>query len=177
MSVDVEVPSCREIKRDFDPGKRVGKDMDITNIIMANLNDHNNLGYGDRPVTEAVSELMTKPDETLATCTLPAVIDHPEPRENVWCETDKQDIPVGREEMTSVCLLPKTVLPGTHQQVEMEDNKWKHVDHRCGVCWYPDSNNRPVTHTCWDCRCLMALCYCVSCLVTVVTSHLIGIDL
>ena len=27
------------------------------------------------------------------------VIDHPEPRENVWCETDKQDIPVGREEM------------------------------------------------------------------------------
>ena len=177
VSVDVEVPSCREIKRDFDPGKRAGKDMDITNIIMANLNDHNNLGYGDRPVTEAAPELMTKPAETLVTCTLPAVIDNPKPRKKVWCETDKKDIPVGKEEMTSVCLLPKTVLPGTHQQVEMEDNKWKRVDHRCGACWYPDSNNRPVTYTCWDCRCLMALCYCVSCLVTVVTSRFIGIDL
>ena len=48
--------------------------MDITNIIIANLNDHNNLGYSDRPVTEAAPELMTKPDETLFTCTLPAVI-------------------------------------------------------------------------------------------------------
>ena len=100
VSVDVEVPSCREIKRDFDPGKRAGKDMDITNIIMANLNDHNNLGYGDRPVTEAALELMTKPTETLVTCTLPAVIDNPKPRKKVWCETDKKYIPVGREEMT-----------------------------------------------------------------------------
>ena len=99
----------------------------------ANLNDHNNLGYGDRPVTEAVPELMTKPDETLVTGTFPAVIDHPEPTKNVWCETDKQDIPVRREEMTSVCLLPKTVLPGTHQLVEMEDNKWKRVDHRSPI--------------------------------------------
>ena len=56
VSVDVEVPSNREIKRDFDPGKRAGKDMDITKIILANLNDHNNLGYGDRPVTEAAPE-------------------------------------------------------------------------------------------------------------------------
>ena len=62
--------------------------MDITNIIMANLNDHNNLGYGDRPVTEAAAELMTKPAETLVTCTLPAVIDHPKLRKKVWCETD-----------------------------------------------------------------------------------------
>ena len=129
------------------------------------------------PVTEAAPELMTKPDETLVTGTFPAVIDHPEPTENVWCETDKQDIPVRKEEMTSVCLLRKTILTGTHQLVEMEDNKWKRVDHRCGACWYPDSNNRPVTYTCWDCRCLMALLYCVSCLVTVVTSRLIGIDL
>ena len=53
--------------------------MDITNIIMANLNDHNNLGYGDRPVTEAAPELIIKPDDTLVMCTLPAVIDHPEP--------------------------------------------------------------------------------------------------
>ena len=75
MSVNVEVPSCREIKRDFDPGKRAGKDMDITNIILANLNDHNNLGYGDRPVKKAAPEFMTKPAETLVTCTLPAVKD------------------------------------------------------------------------------------------------------
>ena len=161
--------------RDFDPGKRAGKDMDITNIIMANLNDHNNLGYGDRPLTKAAPEFMTKPAETLATCTLPAVKDNPKPRKKVWCETDKKDIPVEKEEMTSVCLLPETVLPGTHQQVKMEDNKWKCVDHRCGACWYPDSNNRPVTYTCWDCRCLMALCYCVSCLVTVVTSVTFGV--
>ena len=84
VSVDVEVPSCREIKRDVGPWKRAGKDMDITSIIMANLNDHNNLGYGDRPVTEAAPELMTKPDETLVTGTFPAVIDHPEPTENLW---------------------------------------------------------------------------------------------
>ena len=155
--------------------KRAGKDMDITNIILANLNDHNNLGYGVWPVTKAAPEFMTKPAETLVTCTLPAVKDNPKPRKNVWCETDKKYIPVGKEEMTSVCLLLETVLPGTHQQVKMEDNKWKWVDHRCGACWYPDSNNRSVT--CWDCRCLMALCYCVSCLVTVVTSRFIGIDL
>ena len=113
VSVDVEVPSCREIKRDFDPGKRAGKDMDITNIIMANLNYHNN--YGDRPVTKAAPEFMTKRAETLVTCTLLAIIDNPKPRKKVWCETDKKYIPVGKEEMTSVCLLPKTVLPGTHQ--------------------------------------------------------------
>ena len=41
----------------------------------------------------------------------------------------------------------------------------------------PDSNNRLVAYACWDCRCLMALCYCVSCMVTVVTSRFIGIDL
>ena len=151
--------------------------MDITNIIMANLNAHNNLGYGDRLVTEAAPELMTKAAETLVTYTLPAVIDNPKPGKKVWCETYKNDIAVGREEMTSVCLLPKSELPGTHQQVEMEDNKWKRVDHGCGACWYLDSNNRPVTYTCWDCRCLMALCYCVSCLVTVATSRFIGIDL
>ena len=33
------------------------------------------------------------------------------------------------------------------------------------------------TYTCWDCRCLMALCCGVSCLVTVITSRFIGIDL
>ena len=128
-SVDVEVPSCRDIKRDFGPWKRAGKDMDITSIILANLNGHNNLGCGDRPVTEAAPELMTNPDETLAMGISPAVIDHPEPWENVWCETDKRDIPVRREEITSVCLLPKAVLPDTRQQVEMENNKWKRVDH------------------------------------------------
>ena len=78
--------------------------------------------------------------------------------------------------MTSVCLLPKTVLPGTHQQVEMKDIKWKCVDHRCGACWYPDSNNHPDIYICWGCRCLMALC-CVSCFVTVGRSRLIRIDL
>ena len=177
VSVDVEIPSNREIKSDFDPGKRAGKNMDITKIIMANLNDHNKLGYGDRPVTEAAPELMTKPAETLVTCTFPAVIDNPKPGKKVWCETERKDIPVGREEMTFVCLLPKTLLPGTHQLVEMEDDKRKDVDHQCGACWYPNSNNRPVTYTCWDCRCLMALCCGVSCLVSVVTSRFIGIDL
>ena len=53
-------------------------------------------GYGDRPVTEAAAELMTKPAETLGTCTLPAVIDNPKLRKKVWCETDKKDIPVGK---------------------------------------------------------------------------------
>ena len=96
VSVDVEVPSNREIKRDFDLGKRAGKDMDITKIIMTNLNDHNDLGYGDRPVTEAAPELMTKPAETLVTCTFPAVIDNPKPREKVWCETEIKDIPVSQ---------------------------------------------------------------------------------
>ena len=80
VSVDVEVPSNREIKRDCDPGERAGKDMDITKIIMANLNGHSNLGYGDRPVTEAAPELMTKPAETLVMCKFPAVIDNPKPR-------------------------------------------------------------------------------------------------
>ena len=174
-SVDVEVPSNREFKRDFDPGKWARKDMNITEIIMANLNDHNKLGYGDRPVTKAALELMTKPVQTLVMCTVPAVIDKPEPGKKVWCETERKDIPVGIEEMTSVCLLPKTVLQGTHQLVEMKDDKWKGVDHRCRACWDPDSNNRLVT--CWDCRCLMALCCGVSCLVTVITSRFIGIDL
>ena len=75
MSVDVEVPSNREFKRDFDPGKRARKNMNITKIIMANLNDHNKLGYGDRPVTKAAPELMTKPVQTLVMCTVPAVIE------------------------------------------------------------------------------------------------------
>ena len=117
------------------------------------------------------------PVQTLVTCTVPAVMDNPEPGKYVWCETERKDIPVGIEEMTSVCLLPKTVLQSTHQLVEMKDDKRKGVDHRCGVCWDPDSNNRPVTYTCWDCRCLMALCCGVSCLVTVITSRFSGIDL
>ena len=83
VSVDVEVPSCREIIRDYDPGKRAGKDMDLTNIILANINDHNNLGYGHRPVTKAAPEFMTKPAETLVTCTLPGVKDNPKPRNKV----------------------------------------------------------------------------------------------
>ena len=108
------------------------------------------------------------PDEMLVMGILPAVIDHPGPTENVWCEAGKRNIPV--------CFLPKTVLPGTHQQAEMIDIKWERLDHQCGVCWYPDSNNRPDTYICGDCRCLMALCCCVSCLVTVVRSRLIEID-
>ena len=108
--------------------------------------------------------------------TLPVVIDHPEPTENEWCESGKRNIPVRCEEMTFVCLLPKTVLPGTHQQAEMIDIRRERLDHQCGACWYPDSNKHPDAYICWNCRCLMALCCCVSCLVTVVTSHLIGID-
>ena len=75
-----------------------------------------------------------------------------------------------------MCLLPKTVLPGTHRQVEMIGIKWEHLDHQGGACWYTDSNDRPDTYICWDCRCLMALCYYVSCLVTVVAGRLIEID-
>ena len=78
MSVDVGFSSNTDIKRDFDPGKRAGKNMDITEIIKANINEHNRLGYGDRPVTKAAPELMTKPAEPLVMCTDPAVIDHPE---------------------------------------------------------------------------------------------------
>ena len=33
VSVDVEVPSCREIERDNCPRKRAGKDLDITGVI------------------------------------------------------------------------------------------------------------------------------------------------
>ena len=75
-----------------------------------------------------------------------------------------------------MCLLTKAVLPGTHQQAELRDINGERLDHQCGACWYPDSNNHPDTHICWNCRCLMALCCCVSCLVTVVTSRLIGND-
>ena len=54
--------------------------------------------------------------------TLPAVI----------VRSGKRNIPVRSEEMMSVCLLPKTVLPGTHQQAEMIDIKWERLDHQCG---------------------------------------------
>ena len=40
-------------------------------------------------------ELMTKLVQTLVTCTVPAVIDNPEPGKRVWCETERKDIPVG----------------------------------------------------------------------------------
>ena len=86
VSVDVEVPSCRE-------------DLDITGVIYAELNDHDDLEYGDRPVADAASELMIRPDEILVVGTLPAVIDHPEPMENVWCESGKRNIPVRSEEI------------------------------------------------------------------------------
>ena len=46
-----------------DPGKRAGKNMNITEIIMANLNYHNKLRYGDRPVTEAAPEFMTQSEQ------------------------------------------------------------------------------------------------------------------
>ena len=55
VSVDVEVPSCREIERDNCPRKRAGKDLDITGVINAELNDHDDLEYGDRPVADAAS--------------------------------------------------------------------------------------------------------------------------
>ena len=138
--------------------------------------NHDDLEYSDRPVANAASELIMKPDRILVGDTLPDVIDHPEPRENIWCDSAKRNIPVPSEEMMCMCLLPKTVLPGTHQQAEMIDINGECLDHQCGVCWYPDSNNHPDAHICWNCRCLMALCCCVSCLVTVVTSRVIGID-
>ena len=103
--------------------------MDITGVIKAELSDHDDLRYGDWPVTDVPSELMITPDEMLVMDTLPAVIVHPE---NVWCEAEKWNIPVRSEEMTSVCLLPKTVLPGTHQQAEMIGIKLEHLDHQCG---------------------------------------------
>ena len=56
--------------------------------------DHDDLEYGDRPVADAASELMIRPDEILVVGTLPAVIDHPEPTKNVWRESGKQNIPV-----------------------------------------------------------------------------------
>ena len=56
VSVDVKVPSCREIERDICPRKRAEKELDITGVINAELNDHDDLRYGDRPVTDAASE-------------------------------------------------------------------------------------------------------------------------
>ena len=176
VSVDIEVPSCREIERDIWPREWAREDLNITSVINAELNDHDDLEYGDRPVADSASELTIRPDEILDVGTLPAVIDHPEPAKNVWCEPGKRKIPVRSEDMTCVCLLPKTVLSGTHQQAEMIDIKRECLDHQCRACWYPDSNNHPDAYICLDCRCLMALCCCVSCLVTVVTSRLIGID-
>ena len=48
VSVDVEVPSCREIERDICPRKRAEKELDITGVINAELNDHDDLRYGRR---------------------------------------------------------------------------------------------------------------------------------
>ena len=62
VSVDVEVPSCREIGRDIFPREWARRDLDITCVINAELNDHDDLEYGDRPVACAASELMTRPD-------------------------------------------------------------------------------------------------------------------
>ena len=105
VSVDVEVPSCGEIERDNCPRKRAEKKLNITGLINAELKDYDDLRYGDRPVTDAASELMIMPDEMLVMGIVPAVIDHPGPMENVWCEAGKRNIPVRSEEMTSVCLL------------------------------------------------------------------------
>ena len=138
--------------------------------------NHDDSEYGDRPVANAASELIRKPDRILVGDTLPSVIDHPEQRENTWCDSTKRDIPVRSDEMTCMCLLTKTVLPGTHLQAELIDINGERLDHQCRACWYPDSNNHPDAHICWNCRCLMALCCCVSRLVTVVTSRLISID-
>ena len=91
VSVDVEVPSCREIEKDICPRKWAGKDLDITGVIKAELSDHDDLRYGDRPVTDVTSELMITPDEMLVMGTLPAVIVHPEPTENIWCEAGKME--------------------------------------------------------------------------------------
>ena len=56
VSVHVEVASCRDIERDICPRKRAEKELDITDVIIAELNDHDDLRYGDRPVTGAASE-------------------------------------------------------------------------------------------------------------------------
>ena len=109
----------------------------VLGVINAELSDHDDLKYGDRPVTDVPSELMITPDEMLVMGTLTAFTDHPEPTENVWCEAGKWNIPVRSEEMTSVCLLPKTVLPRTHQQAEMIGIKWERLDHQCGCVGTP----------------------------------------
>ena len=75
MSVEVGFPLNTDIKRDFNLGKR-DKIIWTLRIIKANINEHNRLGYGHRPVTQAAPELMTKPAEPLVMCTDPAVIDH-----------------------------------------------------------------------------------------------------
>ena len=49
--------------------------------------NHDDLEYGDRPVADAASELAMKPDGILVVGTLPDVIDHNEPTENVWCDS------------------------------------------------------------------------------------------
>ena len=113
--------------------------------------NHDDLEYGDRPVADAASKLIMKPDGILVMCTSPDVIDHPEPTKNVGCDSAKRNIPV-RSEETCMCLLPKTVLPGTHQQAELIDMNRERLDHQCGTCWYPDSNNHPDVYVCWNCR-------------------------
>ena len=112
----------------------------------------------DRPVADAASKLIMKPDGILVMGTSPDVIDNPEPTKNVECDSAKRIIPVRNEAMTSMCLLPKTVLPGTHQQAELIDMNTERLDHQCGTCWYPDSNDHPGVYVCGKCRCLMALC-------------------
>ena len=123
--------------------------------------NHVDLECGDRPVADAASKLIMMHDGILMMGTSPDVIDHPKPTKNVGCDSAKRNIPVRKEAMTSMCLLPSTVLPGTYQQAELIDMNTARLDHQYGTCWYPDSNNHPGVYVCWKCRCLMALCVVV----------------
>ena len=162
ISVDVEVPLYREIVRDMESPTCVGTDLNIASVINVRSNDNVDVGISDRPVTDTDSELV--------------IIDHPGPVGELWCKAGERMIPVRQDDMSCVCFLLKTVLSSTHRQAEISNIECNGLDQQCGACWNPDSNTHLDGHICFDCWCLMALCCSVSCLVTVATSRLIGID-
>ena len=96
------------------------------------MNDHDDLADSARPVADTASALTVRRDEILGDGTIPAVIDHPGSMGNLRCEAGKWKACVGSEDMTCECLLPKTVLSGTHKQAEMLDIKHKCLDHQWG---------------------------------------------
>ena len=94
----------------------------------------------------------------------------------VPCQTDEAMVHETKGDPSCVWLPQNEISLGTHRKPGLRLIQYSSLDRHCRICRNSGGRTQMDGYICFDCGCLMTLCCCVSCLVTVATARLIKMD-